>query len=505
MIRVRSILNGDVRTKWRREYFDAGYGSFVPFNSTATTVISPTVQANLLTTTYTSLPAWLDYSGTVGNRMYTDSTGALTWAPNNFYLNSATLATQSVTVLTSGTYIVSFYGTGSIAFSNGATGTLSGTGVSNRVSVVINPTTTTVTSTVTGSVTSAQFERVTYQTSPRAYIPTTAAAVFQPRFDYDASTIPATAKGLLIEESRVNSLTYTQAFTPDWTDTNITRVSAARLSPDGTNNALEISASSANGTVIRTAAVGSSSQRAFSIWLKRVSGTGSIQYTLDNGSNWVTQAITSTWARYTYTATTANQQVGIRIVTSGDTIQIWGAQLEAGAFATSYIPCVATAVTRVADILKLSGAALAIVGSATGSAILQTTVLLSGTKATSILGDYTSRRLMYNAGTNTVLSSYNGTVSTSATIGGSGTWTAGAVRAALAWDAIGFSTVASNGSVATQGTSGTPRPMGTAATVNLGYFSSTNALNGWLSYIALYDTRLSDSVLRAKSAIGAPY
>ena len=174
----------------------------------------------------------------------------------------------------------------------------------------------------------------------------TSAAINAPRFDYDPTTM--TPRGLLIEGSASNLLTYSEAFTPDWTDTNITRDGTLRTSPDGTADALRVTASAGNATIIRTSAIGTSAQRTFSVWLRRVTGTGNIQYTQNNGTNWTTQAITSSWVRYTFTHS-VDHQAGIRIVTSGDEIEIWGAQLEAGSGASSYIPTVASTVTRVAD------------------------------------------------------------------------------------------------------------------------------------------------------------
>lgn len=180
-----------------------------------------------------------------------------------------------------------------------------------------------------------------------------------PRFDYDPATL--TLRGLLVEETRTNLLNWSQTFATsggtqnNWVDSaSLQRVSATRTSPDGTGNALEIKANAADRTIISSAAAGSSAQRVFSIFVKRVTGTGAIQYTLDNGTTWTTQAITASWVRYTFDATTANQQVGIRIRTNGDAIQIWGAQLEAGACPSSYIPTTSASAQRQADVATVT-------------------------------------------------------------------------------------------------------------------------------------------------------
>jgi len=197
------------------------------------------------------------------------------------------------------------------------------------------------------------------------YVATMAAAATndptKARFDYDPTTLAA--KGLLIEGAATNLLNFSETFATtggtnnNWADTNLTRTSANNTSPRNDATALRITASAANGTIISSAAMGTSAARTLSVWLRRVTGTGNIQYTLDNGSTYTTQAITAVWVRYTFAVTTAAQHVGFRIVTSADAIEIWGVQLETGTGASSYIPTTTAQVTKAADFCKMTQAA----------------------------------------------------------------------------------------------------------------------------------------------------
>jgi hypothetical protein len=112
-----------------------------------------------------------------------------------------------------------------------------------------------------------------------------------------------------------------------WAKTSTTPSANAVAAPNGTTTADTLTASSANGTTLQSyTSLGVS--YTFGIWLKRKTGTGNIQIAADSGT-YTTVTITSDWALYTVTQTPAAGTIsaGIRIVTSADAVEAWGAHL----------------------------------------------------------------------------------------------------------------------------------------------------------------------------------
>lgn len=143
-----------------------------------------------------------------------------------------------------------------------------------------------------------------------------------------------------------NLLIYSEQFDNDnWTKTSVTVTANSFAAPNGTTTADTITATGANGTIIQgyTAAAGNYT---FSIWLRRKTGTGTIQ--IDAGAGPSTVTITTSWARYslTQTQTSGFKAVGIKIVTSGDEVYAWGAQLEYRSAMTIYTPTTTQRITN---------------------------------------------------------------------------------------------------------------------------------------------------------------
>tara|TARA_R110000868_G_scaffold405080_1_gene684016 strand:- start:428 stop:2359 length:1932 start_codon:yes stop_codon:yes gene_type:complete len=227
------------------------------------------------------------------------------------------------------------------------------------------------------------------------YTPTTTAVVYGPRFDYDPTTLAA--KGLLIEEQRTNLVLYSEQFdNAVWTKTRSSITSNTVVAPDGTltgdalitdttvtdTHRIELlSVAFTSGTtytltlfakaqsslnlqlVFLTAAFGISLRAAFNLQTGQtlVSSSSITAKTTNVGNGWFRCEATAT---ATATATSGfhisliNTFAATAAATSftGDGtsgIYIWGAQLEAGAFATSYIPTTTAATTRSADIASI--------------------------------------------------------------------------------------------------------------------------------------------------------
>jgi hypothetical protein len=136
-----------------------------------------------------------------------------------------------------------------------------------------------------------------------------------------------------------NLLTFSEQFdNAAWTKTTTTVTANAIASPNNTTTGDTLTASGANSTTLHSYTA-IAQPYTFSIYIRRRTGTGTINITAD-GSTYVAKTITSDWARFdtTITPTAGARTPGVRIVTSGDAIDVWGAQLEIGSTATTYNP-----------------------------------------------------------------------------------------------------------------------------------------------------------------------
>lgn len=125
-----------------------------------------------------------------------------------------------------------------------------------------------------------------------------------------------------------NLLTNSESFDASaWVKSSATVTANSEAAPNGTTTGDTIAASGANGTALQSYTA-LAVPYTFGVWLKRKTGTGTIEIAADNGT-YTAVTITSSWALYTVTQTPAagSKSAGIRIVTSGDEVYLWGAHL----------------------------------------------------------------------------------------------------------------------------------------------------------------------------------
>lgn len=214
----------------------------------------------------------------------------------------------------------------------------------------------------------------------------------EPRIDCDPVTLAS--RGLLLEGGRTNLALRSQEFdNAAWTKLNASVAADATAAPDGTTTADKIVADSSTGVhrINRTATLVAGTDYIASVYFKageygfgRIEfyhGTAAIAVHVDlsdgtisyasSGTAGVTYGVTqhrNGWWRFWAKVTATGAGAGVLYLsglptgdgagatftgdgTSG--VFIWGAQLEAGAFPSSYIPTTSAAVARAADVCSI--------------------------------------------------------------------------------------------------------------------------------------------------------
>jgi hypothetical protein len=180
-----------------------------------------------------------------------------------------------------------------------------------------------------------------------------------PRVTFTRASTATYYDGVTVSKAEENLLLRSQDYSATWTVTNLTPVTG-KTAPDGTSTATEMTAGAANATITQSVTA-IAANYTFSVWIRRVTGTGNVDISAHSAGTWVTQTITSSWAQYTVTQTlTAGARTpGIRVVTSGDAIEIWGAQLEQRSAVTAYTATTTQAITNYVPRLLTAAAGVA--------------------------------------------------------------------------------------------------------------------------------------------------
>lgn len=355
-----------------------------------------------------------------------------------------------------------------------------------------------------------------------------------PRFDHNPIT--GESLGLLIEEQRTNLLTYSEQFdNAAWIKSGATVSANATTAPDGTTTADNLVENTANAvhTVAIAPSISASTTHTCTAYVKRAAGNrdlfiqinltggttgaGFVWFDLSTGAASSPTVLVGTfiavsaqatvvgngWYRcaFTFTSNTGNTSASFTIGaynaarsytgdgTSG--IYIWGAQLEAGSFATSYIPTVASQVTRSADAASMTGTNFSSWYNASeGTMFAEATRI--GTAANRAFSVGAGSNYMYVIGTESVVVSSGATqVNLANTLAADSTY-----KTAMAYAINNFATVVNGGTVQTDNLGTVPSGIVSAGIGQI-TTGSTFAGNGAIKRIAYYPRRLSNSELQA--------
>jgi len=189
-----------------------------------------------------------------------------------------------------------------------------------------------------------------------------------PRIDYTNGSCPS----ILVEPQRTNILTYSNNFT-NWSFSGVTLTPNFAVSPDGTLNATRYQANSGS---FLFRGYSSTANLTHSVWVK--SNTGINQNILFGGQTSSTFVVTNEWKRINKSIIIAESSTQISASQTTD-ILIWGAQSEVGSYPTSYIPTVASTVTRNADVISKTGIS-SLIGQTEGTVFVDINVDLSYTQ-----------------------------------------------------------------------------------------------------------------------------
>jgi hypothetical protein len=194
-----------------------------------------------------------------------------------------------------------------------------------------------------------------------------------PRVEYD---VLGNRLGLLVEESRSNLIPYSD-FSSGWTKASGDfQTPNSGIAPDGTNTAVQYEVNS-SGSLYDSITVTASTEYTFSWYVKRASSQVATQsvYAFYDESNsaFIERTVYSIpssggidgWHRQSHTFTTPAGCTSVRVYplgaegSGGVVIKaigrslIWGAQLEAGAFSTSFIETTGSTTTRSQDVANI--------------------------------------------------------------------------------------------------------------------------------------------------------
>lgn len=297
--------------------------------------------------------------------------------------------------------------------------------------------------------------------------------------------------GYISEVTRTNIVLWNRDMTDaSWVKTTMT-AAKDQVGIDGVaNSASSLTATAGNALCLQTIVSASASRRQ-SAFVRRLTGSGTIQMTGD-GSTYTTITLTTAWAQLSLpTATVTNPIVGFKIVTSGDAIAVDMVQNEAvGATAdqpSTPIDTTTVSATRNTDVLFLLTTSVPFfTGQAGASAIFseacyQAAAAAATNTALALSDNTANNRLVHRASTSAMQLIVSDTSVAQATINSVTLSSSGKFRLASSWVTNNFihgGSLAPNAS--TFGTDDVSGTVPVTTRFEFGCLASANNLGGTL-------------------------
>jgi hypothetical protein len=352
-----------------------------------------------------------------------------------------------------------------------------------------------------------------------------------PRFDHNPTTLESL--GLLVEEQRANLLLNSEDFSGATTFRGSITANVI-AAPDGATTAdlfTENTETGSHTTQFGSVAFTTGVTYTVSIFLRpngrdtniRFKGTNTTTFAAEaffnlTGNGAVASTVSGTasiqtlpngWYRCIITGVSgATATTGIQVITSsgaGDNtsgIYFWGAQLEAGAFPTSYIPTTAAAVTRSADVCSITGSAFSSWYRQSEGSFFSVTETLPGVTATNRFIHEVNTGIGSASDKWDVRRTGSTAVRTTARIGGASTsdrtesLAASVFRAAAGADTAGVSLTVNGGSITPVANTVGTMPVVTQMQIGNGGDAATLILNGTIRRLCYWPQRLANSTLQ---------
>ena len=374
-----------------------------------------------------------------------------------------------------------------------------------------------------------QFEMWGFQLNPgstaQTYYPTTTAAYHAPRFDYSPTNI-GEPRGLLVEGQAINIAT-NSTFSSGWLGgSNVTTAfnTLDVLDPAGTNTATKCTL--ANSTFCSKfesiSGLAASTTYTWSYWIRGTAGNTQRIYSITAAADLVAQTAytysNSGWTRVTTTFTTTaaistvyvypiNRNSGI-----GEVLYIWGAQLELGSGASSYIPTGASQVTRNPDSCVMTGTNFSSWFAGATEGVLFAEYEKPRSQSGNAVHDYSAVSSKYNTGEGFIVYAGNSNFYPTSILwptggavfaGGIATAIPSVTKQAAKWFGGNDVTMYSNGVVGT-----TAAGTGTLTLAMLSFGANSNTgteatrdwLNACVRRVKFYPTALSNAAIQSLTA-----